>query len=44
MNSYHKYMLFYTGLQVLGVYGILEIEKRTTNNDNKKVGNLTKNQ
>jgi len=27
MTPYHKYMLFYTGLQVVGVYGILELEK-----------------
>ena len=25
MNPYHKYMLFYTGLQIIGVAGLMKL-------------------
>lgn len=43
MPPYHKYMLFYTGLQVVGVYGILELEKWIKKNNKNNINNKAEN-
>ena len=35
MNSYHKYMIFYTGLQLFGVAGLMKLQEWEEGNKDK---------
>jgi hypothetical protein len=37
MNAYHKYMIFYTGLQIIGVAGLMKLQEWEEGNKDKSI-------